>query len=62
MNFGSKLPDCFWEKKFNIEIWVTSDQGQKNDLDLWYSLNFINSFNWIFQATLRPKDAMVSEK
>ena len=29
MNFGSKLPNCFWEKKnLNIEIWVTFDQGQ----------------------------------
>ena len=32
----------------------------KNDLDLWYSLNFINSFSWMHQATLRPKAAIVS--
>ena len=34
----------------------------KNDLDLWYSLNFINLFSWMLQATLRPKAAIVSKK
>ena len=33
MNFGSKLPYCFWEKTgFNFEIWVTFDQGQRMTL------------------------------
>ena len=30
MNFGSKSPNCFWEKQvYNIEIWMTVDQGQR---------------------------------
>ena len=33
MNFGSKLPYCFWEKQvFNFEIWVTFDQRQRMTL------------------------------
>ena len=33
MNFGSKSLNCFLEKQsFNIEIWVTFDQGQSMTL------------------------------
>ena len=40
---------------FNFEIWVAFDQGQRMTLTFGYSLNFINSFSWMLQATSRPK-------
>ena len=50
--------------KSNIYFWNLSDlwPRSKDDVDLWYSLNFINSFSWMLQATLRPKAAKVSKK
>ena len=31
----------------------------ENNLDFWYSFNFINWFSWVLQPTLRPKAAII---
>ena len=59
------VPNCptvFEKNKF--ELWNLSDlwPRSKNDLDLEYSPNFINSFSRMLQASLRPKAAIVSKK
>ena len=55
-------PTVFEKNKFLL--WNLSDlwPRSKNDLYLWYSPNFINSFSWMIQAALRPKAAIVSKK
>ena len=55
MNCGFKSSFSFWEKNWNLsDLWPRS----KNDLDLWYSFNFIN-FSWLLWLTFRPKAATV---